>query len=82
MNNHIEMQRLVEELAREVNREDPVDFSDLPFDENTIWHIMSSWVVQKYSDLPEENSEAVYLATITKLVVENFTLNAKLLRKN
>ena len=66
-------------LAKEVEAEDPIDWGLLPIDEDEAYGLMASNVVgmmfDKY-DLP--NSRDVFLATIVKLVVENFVLNLKL----
>jgi hypothetical protein len=78
--NSNDMVMLVEELAREVNVEDPIDFAYCPINENAVWNLMSNFVVDKY--YPYENdqhSTAMFLATITKLVVENYVLHTKLL---
>jgi hypothetical protein len=71
---------LVEELSREVNVENPIDFGYCPMDENTVWNLISNFVVDKY--YPYENdqhSTAMFLSTITHLVVENYVLHTKLL---
>ena len=76
---NIEYVRLIAEMAREVNKEDPIDFGLCQIDERRIWDLMASTVVEKY--LPYKDSDqglTIYLSTITKLVVENFVLNYKL----
>jgi hypothetical protein len=73
---------LVEELAREVNKEDPIDFGYMPISEDEAWQIMSTQVVANYLQYAEDQiAVEMYLATITKLVVENYVLNAKLLSR-
>jgi hypothetical protein len=82
MMNSSEMVSLVEELAREVNEGDPIDFAYCPIDENTVWNLMSNFVVEKY--YPYENdqhSTLMYLSTITQLVVQNYVLHTQLLMK-
>ena len=75
--------KLIAEMAREVNKEDPVDFGMLQVDDRRIWDLMASSVVEKY--LPYKDTDqgfTICLSTITKLVVENFVLNLKLQNKN
>lgn len=66
-------------LAKEVETEDPIDWGMLNIDENAAYNLVALNVVEtmnaKYS---EHNYRDVLLATIVKLVVENFTLNLKL----
>lgn len=74
--------KLVEELAREVAKEDPVDFAYIPISENEVWQLMSTQVVANYLQYAHDQiAVELYLATITKLVVENYILNAKLLMR-
>lgn len=79
----IDYVKLIAEMAREVNKEDPIDFGMTQIDERRIWDLMASSVVEKY--LPYKDTDqgfTIYLSTITKLVVENFVLNYKLQNKN
>ena len=66
-------------LAKEVEAEDPIDWGMLPFDEDESYRLMAMHVVEmmtpKY-DQPEFRD--VMLATVVKLVVENFVLNLQL----
>ena len=66
-------------LAKEVEAEDPIDWGMLPVDEDEVYRLMALHVVEmmapKY-DQPEFRD--IMLATIVKLVVENFMLNLKL----
>lgn len=69
----------IADLAKEVEAEDPIDWGMLPVDEDEVYRLMASHVVEtmapKY-DQPEFRD--VMLATVVKLVVENFALNLKL----
>lgn len=81
--NNIDYVKVVAEAAREVNREDPIDFGLTQIDDNRIWDLMASYIVERY--LPFKDTDTgtmMYLATITKLVVENFVLNYKLQNKD
>jgi hypothetical protein len=80
---NIEYVKLIAEMAREVNKEDPIDFGLLQIDDRRIWDLMASSVVERYLDYKDtETGTIMYLSTITKLVVENFVLNLKLQSKN
>lgn len=69
----------IAELAKQVEMEDPIDWGMLTIDEDTAYHLMAANVLEllgdKYDD-PETRD--VVIATIVKLVVENFVLNLKL----
>lgn len=64
------------EIALEASTIDPVDFSGLNIDEKTAYRMIAASVLEDYSSLDKE----VLLAIITKLVVENFVLNLRLLK--
>ena len=73
---------LVSEMAKEVAKEDPIDFAYLNIDEKQIFDLMSSHIVEKfYHYRNTEEGQTIFLATITKLVVENFVLNYKWMKK-
>lgn len=72
-----EIINLVAELAQEVDKEDPIDFGMLQIDEESVWHYMAANVIDAY--LPQSDNKLVMMAVITKLIVDNFVLNAKLL---
>jgi hypothetical protein len=77
-----ELTQLVTEMAREVAKEDPIDFAYLSIDEKQIFELMSSHIVEKYAQYRNtEEGQVIFLATITKLVVENFVLNYKWQKK-
>jgi hypothetical protein len=62
------------ELAKEVENEDPIDWGTLSIDEDTAYNIIASQVLEIYNT----NDQLTMLASITKLIVENFVLNLKL----
>lgn len=66
-------------LAKEVESEDPIDWGLLSIDEDNAYRLMALYALEnlmpKY-DEPEFRE--VVIATVVKLVVENFTLNLKL----
>jgi hypothetical protein len=69
----ISVEQLVE-LAREVESEDPIDWGMLSIDEDTAYRLIASQVIELYNT----NDQLTMLASITKLIVENFVLNLKL----
>lgn len=69
----ISVETLVE-LAKEVENEDPIDWGMLSIDEDTAYRIIASQVLEIYNN----NDQLTMLASITKLIVENFVLNLKL----
>jgi hypothetical protein len=73
-----ELINLVADLAKVVDNEDPIDFAMLTIDDESVWHLMATNVVEQY--LPLADNKVVIMATITKLVVENFVLNMRLMK--
>jgi hypothetical protein len=69
--------RLVE-LAREVEIKDPIDWGMLSIREEDAYELMANSVLDQFYTLPDDHKETVMLATLTKLLVENFVLNLKL----
>lgn len=65
------------ELAREVEIGDAIDWQGLNISADAAYLMMASQILTTLRG----QDEAVLLATITKLVVENFTLNLRLLDK-
>ena len=72
----ISVETLVE-LAKEVENEDPIDWGMLSIDEDTAYKVIASQVLEIYNT----NDQLTMLASITKLIVENFVLNLKLAQK-
>ena len=74
---------LIVSLAKEVELEDPVDWGTLGISEDEAYHLMALGVVDNFKDkYTDPNFKEIMLATVVKLVVENFTLNLKLKRDN
>jgi hypothetical protein len=72
-------------LLLEIEAEDPIDYADLPFDENALRRLACINVTEllasdAYSGMDEPAREQMVAATITHLVLENMVLNARLLR--
>ena len=73
------------ELVNEIEGEDPIDWGMLNIDETQATELVANNLVEQYNttwaEMPDDERNVIMLATITKLVVENFTLNLKLLQR-
>ena len=65
-------------LAKEVEIKDPIDWTGLNLKEDTIYEMMAENVINQIYSVPETHRETVTLATMTKLLVENFSMNLKI----
>lgn len=73
------------ELLMEIEAEDPIDYADLPFDEDDLRRLACCNVTElmeseTYRGMNVPDRELMAAATITKLVLENMVLNARLLK--
>lgn len=70
------------ELMQEVEREDPIDWADLSIDESAATQVIVSSMIDQYArswlSLSEHDRALAMLATMSKLVLENFVLNVRL----
>ncbi|HEY8118258.1 MAG TPA: hypothetical protein VIE91_03365 [Methylophilaceae bacterium] len=70
------------ELLIEVEKEDPIDFSGLPFNANDLRQLACLNVVEIINNWPEDSPqpdrEMLMAATVTRLVLENMVLQARL----
>lgn len=67
----------IAKLAQEVETEDSIDWADTPMEENDAYKLIAMSVVNQFDKYTVDERE-IMIATITKLVVENFVLNLKL----
>jgi hypothetical protein len=65
------------ELAQEIESTDPIVWGRLEISEQAAYEMMASQVMSQFLTT-NENKEVVMLATITKLLVENFVLHLRL----
>lgn len=71
-------QEQIIELAKEVELTDMIDWEGLPLEKDRIYQIVGSQAYELYDAYTQsEDGEAILLATVTKLLVENFVLNLK-----
>jgi hypothetical protein len=84
MSRQIQVKDIIE-LVREIDSEDPIDWGMLNIDETQATELVANNLLEQYNtiwaDMPDNERNIVMLATITKLVVENFTLNLKLMQR-
>jgi hypothetical protein len=70
------------DLVKDIDSEDPIDWGMLAVDENMATEMIATGLLEQYNttwaDMDPDERTVIMLATITKLVVENFTLNLKL----
>ena len=66
------------DLAMEQDKADTIDFGMLKIQEREAFELMANTVIDNFWSVPEDQREVVMLASLTKLLVENFVLNARL----
>ena len=66
------------ELAMESEMTDPIDWGMLQISERDAYVMMASNVIEQLESVNDEERPVVAMATITKLLVENFVLNLRL----
>jgi lipopolysaccharide biosynthesis regulator YciM len=72
-------------LMQEVEKEDPIDFADLPFDEQDLRGLIANHLCEMadaMDNFSEEDRQLTMLAVAAKLVLENLVLNIQLLRRH
>jgi predicted Mrr-cat superfamily restriction endonuclease len=75
----------LQELMKEVEKEDPIDFADLPFEEDDLRSLTAGHICQMAEALEnftEEDRHITLLAVAAKLVLENLVLHVQLLRRH
>jgi len=66
------------DLAKEVAETDSIDWSNLNVSENDAYRLIALSILEQYEVWKQSpDYDLIVLSTITKLVVENFTLNLK-----
>jgi hypothetical protein len=72
-------------LMIEVEREDPIDYADLPFGDEELRELVASHLCEMADAMENFSSEdrlMTMLAVAAKLVLENLVLNIQLLRRH
>ena len=75
--NHATVKQLAD-LAMQADMVDPIDWGELAIKEQDAFEMMASNVISQMEGLADDERPVVAMATITKLLVENFVLNLKL----
>lgn len=76
--------RQIIELAKEVEVTDPIDWDNLKIEEDEAYYLVTTSVIEQLGihfikgNMYIEADKNVMIASIVKLVVENFVLNLKL----
>lgn len=65
-------------LAMEAEVADPIEWGELSIKEEDAYEMMAANVITQIDSIPEDQRPIVAMATITKLLVENFVMNIKL----
>jgi len=64
------------DLAKEMAKEDPINFGELTINENEVYEMFATTIIEK---IQESDNAAITLAvSVLHLTVENFVLNLKL----
>jgi hypothetical protein len=72
-------------LMLEVEQEDPIDFADLPFEEDDLRQLVANHLCDMATSMESFSTEdrlTTLLAVAAKLVLENLVLNVQLLRRH
>jgi hypothetical protein len=72
-------------LMKEVESEDPIDFADLPFEEDALRAIVANHLcemAERLENFSVEDRQVTLMAVSAKLVLENLVLHVQLLRQH
>jgi predicted Mrr-cat superfamily restriction endonuclease len=75
----------LETLIQEVELQDPIDYGDLPFDEDELRTLVARrlcLMMDSMQNMSDEDRQSSLLASVAKLVLENLVLNVQLLRRD
>jgi hypothetical protein len=70
------------EIAQEMDDEDPVEWVIENISKESAYSMMAAHVIDMMETTPEHQINLVLMATVTKLLVENFHLNLIIASKN
>lgn len=73
----------LQQLIQEVERADPIDFADLPFEDDQLRALVSEHICEMAAAMENfsaEDRHLTLLAVAAKLVLENLVLHVQLLR--
>jgi len=75
------MQDTVEQLANlamEAELAEPIDWQEIGADPKEAFMLMAANVIEQMESVPEDQRAVIAMATMTKLLVENFAANTKI----
>lgn len=70
------------ELAREMENGDSIDWGMIPIREEDVYQKMAEQVIEMMKSHNPADRQVIALASLTKLLVENFVLNYHLMALN
>lgn len=70
------------DLAMQAEIADPIDWGMLSIEERQAYNLMAATVIDQIAGLPDDRKLLIAMASMTKLLVENFVLNIKLQGKH
>jgi hypothetical protein len=71
------------ELAKQIEETDPIDWSDLPLNRESIYFVLGTTVLERVAKTQSASErEIILLASVVKLTVENFVLEMRLRKNN
>jgi hypothetical protein len=66
------------QLAKEVEITDPIEWGELSIQEDVAYEMMAASVIEMMMKLKDDEKEVVAMASIVKLLVENFVFNLRM----
>jgi len=66
------------DLAQEAEDMDPIDWQEYNTTKEFVYRLMASAVIEQIEEQTEDTQMIIAMASLTKLLVENFVLNARL----
>jgi hypothetical protein len=71
------------ELAKQIEETDPIDWSDLPLNRESIYFVLGTTVLERVAETQSASErEIILMASVVKLTVENFVLEMRLRKNN
>lgn len=65
------------QLAKEAEITDPIEWGELTIQEDVAYEMMAASVIEMMMNLNDNEKEVVAMASLVKLLVENFVLNLR-----
>ena len=70
--------KMLVDLAQEMEIKDNIDWGMLNIREVDAYELMANSVIDQFLNVNDQHKDTVMMATIVKLLVENFVLNLRL----